>query len=192
MMAQKQGHSASRPEASPRTCWRVTGSSGLLGWGWPEPRERPPRQGLELGSLSSHIDCRAPTVGLSPSPGFPTGISAAGTLCAGSQGADERAGPDLPAQKPPVSFGFRLEEAGGKRGVLGMRKLGNRHSLRPVRERAGYELLLGLQRQAVALWASDVLSHKERESSLVQNKLLFPFQEEKGTRGHGVSTLGRV
>lgn len=42
-----------------------------------------------------------------------------------------------------------------------MRTLGNRQSLRPVRERAGHELLLGLQRQMVELWASDVLSHKE-------------------------------
>lgn len=73
-----------------------------------------------------------------------------------------------------------------------MRKLGNRRSLRPVRGKAGYELLLGLQRQVVELWVSDVLSHKERESSLVQNELLFPFQEEEGTRGRGVSTLGRV
>lgn len=49
-----------------------------------------------------------------------------------------------------------------------MRKLGNRQSLRPVRERTGPGLLLGLQRQMVELWASDVLSHKEIESFLVQ------------------------
>lgn len=48
-----------------------------------------------------------------------------------------------------------------------------------MRERAGHELLLGLQRQMVELWASDVLSHKEIESALVQNELLTSLSKKK-------------
>lgn len=79
----------------------MTGSSGLLGWGWPEPREGPTGRVWNWGLFPATLTTGPPLWDSPLPPASPPGFLQQ-THCAGSQAADERAGPDLPAQEPPA------------------------------------------------------------------------------------------
>lgn len=91
-----------------------------------------------------------------------------------------------------MSFRFRLKETGGETGSPGNEEVGQQ-AVFEAREGENWTWASAGASKADGGTVGVRCPQPQRDRKFFgPNELLFPFQEEKETRGRGVSTLGQV